>query len=145
MSNHTMSKHDLAKGRGAGNRHPNAPAQPHAGGFKSHAGGSQLQVQSRGFVPQHFPFQPLPPPNGELPFRFDLSKLLQADDVAKIEQSGKLVFHSVGDTGDERGKQMDFVATMMQHDYDNSPDGAAPAFFYHLGDVVYFAGDIQTY
>jgi len=55
------------------------------------------------------------------------------------------VFHTVGDTGDERGKEMDFVAEMMILDYDSSPDGEAPAFFYHLGDLVYFAGDIQGY
>src|SRR5258705_13801528 len=51
----------------------------------------------------HFPFQPLPPPNGAPPFRFDLSQLLAADDVANIQQAGVLVCHSVGDTGDQRG------------------------------------------
>jgi calcineurin-like phosphoesterase family protein len=55
------------------------------------------------------------------------------------------VFHTVGDTGDERGKEMDFVAAMLTADYGGSPDGAVPAFFYHLGDVVYFAGDIDMY
>lgn len=140
-----MSKHALAGGRGAGNRHHQASGSDTARGFKSHAAESKLQVQSKQFVPQHFPFQPLPPPNGQPPFRFDLSRLLHADAVEKIAKSEKLVFHSVGDTGDERGKQMDFVAAMMTFDYDNSPDAEAPAFFYHLGDVVYFAGDIQGY
>jgi acid phosphatase type 7 len=101
-----------------------------------------MQVQATHFVPQHFSFQPLPPPNGQPPFRFDLSQLLHADEVNKIA-NGKLVFHSVGDTGDERGKEMDFVAAMMTDDYDAGPEGKAPAFFYHLGDVVYFAGDIE--
>jgi acid phosphatase type 7 len=140
-----MSTPALAHGRGAGNRQQDAPTVQAAPGLKSHAATSKLQVQSRKFVPQHFPFQPLPPPNGQPPFRFDLSQLLQADAVDKIAKSGKLVFHSTGDTGDERGKQMDFVAAMMTQDYDNSPEGEAPAFFYHLGDVVYFAGDIQGY
>jgi hypothetical protein len=96
-------------------------------------------------VPQHFPFQPLPAPNGQSPFRFDLGQILHPDAVQKITQDGKLVFHSVGDTGDERGKEMDFVATMMTTDYDESADTEVPAFFYHLGDVVYFAGDIDKY
>jgi hypothetical protein len=113
--------------------------------FRSHGTGSPLPVQQKKFVPQHFPFQPLPPPNGQSPFRFDLSQLLHSDEVEKIAQAGKLVFHSVGDTGDERGKEMDFVARMMTDDYDASPDGEVPAFFYHLGDVVYFAGDIDKY
>jgi hypothetical protein len=102
-------------------------------------------VQQKSFVPPHFPFQPLPPPNGEAPFRYDLAHLLHPDAVADIVKTGKLVFHSVGDTGDERGKEMDFVARMLTDDYDASPEGAVPAFFYHLGDVVYFAGDIDKY
>jgi hypothetical protein len=69
---------------------------------------------------------------------------LHQDEVDKIAKN-KLVFHTVGDTGDERGKEMDFVAAMMTQDYDNSADGEVPGFFYHLGDVVYFAGDIQGY
>jgi len=139
-----MSKHVLAHGRGAGNRRqfPSAPAT--TGGFQSHAASAIMPVQSKHFVAPHFPFQPLPRPLGKSPFRFDLSQLLHQDEVDKIAKS-KLVFHTVGDTGDERGKQMDFVAAMMTQDYDNSPDGEAPAFFYHLGDVVYFAGDINDY
>jgi hypothetical protein len=155
-----MSRHRLSHGRGAGNRTQQhnhvAPAHghpahgnlsvhqvPHA--FKSHGAGSALPVQQKKFVPQHFPFQPLPPPNGAPPYRFDLTQLLHPEDVQKITQAGKLVFHSVGDTGDERGKEMDFVARMMTDDYDESADHAVPAFYYHLGDVVYFAGDVDKY
>jgi acid phosphatase type 7 len=155
-----MSRHRLNQNRGTGNRHQQAghvqsghghPAHGNVShqqvpqGYKSHGAGSPLPVQNKKFVPQHFPFQPLPPPNGQPPFRFDLSHLLHPEEVQKIEQAGTLVFHSVGDTGDERGKEMDFVARMMTNDYDASPEAAVPAFFYHLGDVVYFAGDIDKY
>jgi acid phosphatase type 7 len=143
-----MSKHKLAKGRGAGNRRtfPSAPssAAHAASSFKSHAEGSKMPVQSKHFVDPHYPFQPLPPPLGKPPFRFDLTELLHQDEVDKIAKTS-LVFHTVGDTGDERGKEMDFVAAMMTQDYDDSAEGEVPAFFYHLGDVVYFAGDISTY
>jgi acid phosphatase type 7 len=139
-----MSKHALAHGRTSGRRH-HAAATHTTHSYKSHATDAKLQVQSKHFVEPHFPFQPLPPPNGKPPFHFDLSQLLHQDEVTKIANGGKLVFHSVGDTGDERGQQMDFVAAMMTQDYDESPDGEAPAFFYHLGDVVYFAGDIDDY
>ena len=88
-----------------------------------------------------FPFQPLPPPNGPAPYRFDLSQLLSAEDIASIKANGTRVFHTVGDTGDFRGQQMDFVAAMLTADAKAVP----AAFFYHLGDVVYFCGDISGY
>ena len=67
-----MSTPALAHGRGAGNRQQDAPTVQAAPGLKSHAAASKLQVQSTKFVPQHFPFQPLPPPNGQPPFRFEI-------------------------------------------------------------------------
>lgn len=138
-----MNKLALAKDRGTDNQHP--PGAPVQTKFASHAAGSPLQVQSTHFVDPHFPFQPLPTPNGQAPFRFDLTQLLHADAIAKIQSAGRLVFHTTGDTGDDRGRQMDFVAAMMTADYESSPADAVPAFFYHLGDIVYFAGDVDAY
>jgi hypothetical protein len=92
-----------------------------------------------------YPPQPLPAPNGPAPYHFDLSQLLSADDLATIQSAGKLVFHTVGDTGDYRGQQQDFVAALMTADAAALPDTEKPAFLYHLGDVVYFAGDIDKY
>jgi calcineurin-like phosphoesterase family protein len=103
-----------------------------------------LQVQAVGIQLPHYPFQPLPTPNGPPPYRFDLSQLLSAADIATIA-NGTLVFHTVGDTGDHRGQQQDFVAEMMTQDAQSLPAERKPAFFYHLGDVVYFAGDISMY
>lgn len=102
-------------------------------------------VQATQFVPQNWPFQHLPAPNGVSPFRYDLSRLLSSGDVQEIVGAGTLVLHAVGDTGDYRGQQQDFVAALMTADADELPDGRKPAFFYHLGDVVYFAGDIDRY
>jgi hypothetical protein len=100
---------------------------------------------SRGAPLPHYPFQPLPPAR-PLPYRFDLSQLLSADDIAKIKSAGVLVFHTVGDTGDYRDSgPQDLVAKIMTQDAQSSPDGKQPAFYYHLGDVVYFAGDIDKY
>jgi hypothetical protein len=56
-----------------------------------------------------------------------------------------MVCQTVGDTGDYRGRQQDFVAEMMTQDAENLADDKKPAFFYHLGDVIYFAGDINKY
>jgi hypothetical protein len=71
--------------------------------------------------------------------------LLSADDINKITSSGVMVFHTVGDTGDFRGQEKLFVAEMMTQDSESLPDNKKPAFFYHLGDIVYFAGDVDKY
>jgi calcineurin-like phosphoesterase family protein len=107
--------------------------------------GSNFPTQGTHFQDPHYPFQPLPAPNGPAPYRFDLSQLLPPDDIKAITDAGLMVFHDVGDTGDERGRQQDFVAAMMTQDYQTSVDNLKPAFCYHLGDVVYFAGDVDMY
>jgi acid phosphatase type 7 len=121
-------------GRGANRRRSH---QPNAAG--------QFHVQATQPALPHYPFQPLPPPNGPAPYRFNLSDLLTADDIAKIESAGTMVCHTVGDTGDYRGQQQDFVAAMLTQDANQLADTRKPAFFYHLGDVIYFAGDIDKY
>ncbi len=121
-------------GKGHGKRRSHVP--PAVVGFPT---------QGAGFVDPHYPFQQLPPPAGAAPYRFDLSQLLSAQDVTSIKDAGVLVFHSVGDTGDYRGQQQDFVAAMMTRDAQASSNDRKPAFYYHLGDVVYFAGDIDMY
>lgn len=106
---------------------------------------ADFPVQAQTTQLPHYPFQKLPPPNGPAPYRFDLSDLLPATDVAAIKTNG-LVFHTVGDTGDPRNSgPQDFVAQMLAQDADALPDNKKPAFCYHLGDVVYFAGDIDKY
>jgi hypothetical protein len=107
--------------------------------------GAKLQVQAAHLQLPTYPFQPLPPPNGPAPYRYDLSQLLAADDVKRITDAGILVFQTVGDSGDYRGTEQDFVAAMMTQDAGNLSADKKPAFFYHLGDVVYFAGDITRY
>jgi hypothetical protein len=102
-------------------------------------------TQATHFQPPHFPFQELPAPKGPAPFRYDLTQLLAASDINRIKDAGVLVFHSVGDSGDPRGQQKNFVAGMMTDDANQLPDAKKPAFFYHLGDVVYFAGDVDKY
>jgi hypothetical protein len=126
--------HSFSTGRGTGKRQSHIPPIV----------GTNFPTQAARIQLPHYPFQPLPNPNGPPPYRFDLSQVLSADDIAKIKTNG-LVFHTVGDTGDHRGQQQDFVSAMMTQDAQNLPDGKKPAFYYHLGDVVYFAGDIDMY
>jgi 3',5'-cyclic AMP phosphodiesterase CpdA len=129
----------FASGQGTGKRLSHVPPMAAATlRVQAPVGAAQIQIP-------HYPFQPLPPPNGPAPYRFDLSQLLPAEDVSKIVSAGSMVFHTVGDTGDHRGRQQDFVAEMMTLDAQALPNNKKPAFFYHLGDVVYFAGDISMY
>ena len=131
----------FANGQGAGKRRNRntltySPSNPRTGGI--------FPVQSAFTLPT-YPFQPLPTPAGAAPYRFDLSQLLSAEDIATITQTGTMVIHSVGDTGDYRGTQQDFVAALMTADANALPDNMKPAFYYHLGDVIYFAGDVDKY
>jgi hypothetical protein len=89
-------------------------------------------------------FQPLPRPLGFPPYHYDLSEAFP--DIAKaIEESGKLCFHVVGDTGGvQDGEFQNNVAEqMIQHV--NSGQGVKPQFCYHVGDVVYFTGMHDDY
>ncbi|MDT7952417.1 MAG: metallophosphoesterase [Acetobacteraceae bacterium] len=68
--------------------------------------------------------------------------------VDQIKQSGRLVFHSVGDTGasDVRRYQNEQrVADQITTDAHSSEVSNRPAFFFHLGDVVYNFGEARYY
>lgn len=89
-------------------------------------------------------FQPLPTPLGEPPYHFDLETVVPGigKTVAKL---GRLVFHCVGDTGGIKSPEYQAaVATMLKTDL-NLPPAKRPQFFYHLGDVVYYNGEISKY
>lgn len=89
----------------------------------------------------------LPPPNGSPPYRVDLASILAEDAIRNIENKKRLVFHSVGDTGGvNTTTYQQQVATYMELDFaDNETTGGNPSFFYHLGDVVYYDGEVANY
>jgi hypothetical protein len=108
---------------------------------------STPQVQrQRASVRSSQPFRPLPPPTGSFPYHLALSDVLSPEKMQQITTSGRLVFHMVGDTGGVMTPvpQMN-VATQMDADSERQVNGAAPQFFYHLGDVVYFFGEAKEY
>lgn len=87
-------------------------------------------------------FQPLPPPTGTKPYRLSLEDILPPEQISKISASGAISFHTIGDTGGiVNGTPQQTVADAMETDALKS--GAA--FFYHLGDVVYFYGEASNY
>ena len=77
---------------------------------------------------------------------FDLGSVLGADAVAQIQAAGKLVFHSMGDTGGIiRAEPQLAVSDAMAADLGKTYATGLPAFFFHLGDVVYYFGQEQYY
>jgi hypothetical protein len=83
--------------------------------------------------------EPVPPARSTTPM--DLSSVIGADAVQKIQSAGKVTFHTVGDTGGIHSPEFQFaVADAMASDL----TGGA-AFWYHLGDVVYYFGQEQYY
>ncbi len=116
----------------------------------SRSAGYIFPTPSRGFQAQMYhrqspaqPRQPLPAPTGLKPYEVRLGQILSESAMAAITQSGQLTFHCVGDTG---GINYPFaqqaVAQALEADMQLAHP---PAFFYHLGDVVYFSGERAHY
>ena len=89
-------------------------------------------------------FQSLPAPLGEPPYHYDLEAAIPGISK-KAVKDGKIVFHTVGDTGGiSNSAYQTPVASAMKADL-NLGAGKAPEFFYHLGDVVYYNGQVADY
>src|SRR5204862_734259 len=90
-------------------------------------------------------FQPLPQPTGSQPYHLSLERVIP-DKVPAIENAGRLVFHTAGDTGGVKSPQdQRIVAMHMVTDSEGADPAAQPAFFYHLGDVIYYNGEDTKY
>jgi hypothetical protein len=85
---------------------------------------------------------------------YGLSGAVDPGILQTINSSGRLVFHSVGDTGDINGLGITRdLAVQMETQVDGGGNGGLsggggagnPAFFYHLGDVVYYNGESVDY
>ena len=76
----------------------------------------------------------------------DLKDIVDASEITAIKNAKKLVFHTVGDTGGIRdgAAQETFIAEAMEADFSGDRVDH-PAFFYHLGDVVYYNSEPENY
>jgi Calcineurin-like phosphoesterase len=76
----------------------------------------------------------------------DFSKLVDATELTAINKAKKIVFHTVGDTGGVRdgAAQETLIVDAMETDFSGNA-AEHPAFFYHLGDVVYYNGEPDNY
>lgn len=91
-------------------------------------------------------FRALPAPTGNAPYHVDLADILPATLMQNIIAGQKMVFHTVGDTGGvKQPADQELVISHMVNDF-LAPDPLdRPAFFYHLGDVVYYYGEESQY
>lgn len=115
------------------------PPRPRAGQSQAHSG-----IQPLSALTHTQGFQPLPTPLGAPPYHFDLETVVPGI-TAAATQLGKLVFHAVGDTGGVKNPDhQTAVAAAMVSDL-ALPGGQGPSFFFHIGDVVYFNGQLEDY
>jgi calcineurin-like phosphoesterase family protein len=97
--------------------------------------------------------QPVPAPTASPP-TITLDQILGADVLGPIESAKRISFHAVGDTGAAKVNSFQTAAQAIANEAsvadamaaDVAGGGAAaPAFFFHLGDVVYNFGEGQYY
>jgi hypothetical protein len=110
---------------------------------------SAAQIKADSNIPTSETIQevePIPPLRVNPPV-MDLGSVLPASSVAEIVAAEKLVFHSVGDTGGiMRAEPQLAVADAMAAELGGTSYAKGqPAFFFHLGDVVYFFGQENYY
>jgi hypothetical protein len=115
---------------------------------------SEEYYNSPYYVQHQYQVQPIPPPrSGALPY-LNLSDFLPESLIDSINAAGQIVFHSVGDTGAAKVSKTQTeavaiaqeagVADAMVGDMQSGGDNM-PAFFFHLGDVIYNFGEAQYY
>lgn len=79
---------------------------------------------------------PIPPP--KQPDLINLTDVIGASGVQEIQDSGIIRIHAVGDTGRQKGgNEQDEVALEMTNDFHADAGANNPAFFLHLGDLIY--------
>jgi acid phosphatase type 7 len=66
--------------------------------------------------------------------------------MQEIDDSGGITFHTVVDTGGfGYAVPQQIIEMHMENDFDTNNPQINPAFFYHLGDIVYLYGEADNY
>src|ERR1700693_3169336 len=98
--------------------------------------------------------QQIPAPRKNVPVQLQLADFTGPAIISAIQKAGKITFHSVGDTGAAKVNREQTVQRAIQNEAEVADamanDVAArgtngPAFFFHLGDVIYNFGEGQYY
>jgi predicted phosphodiesterase len=98
--------------------------------------------------------QAIPPVHAGAALQLNLADFVPAEIITAIKAAQRITFHSVGDTGAAKVSRSQTAATAITHEAGVSDAMSAdvlsgglpgPAFFFHLGDVVYNFGEAQYY
>jgi hypothetical protein len=73
-----------------------------------------------------------------------LDEIIGTPGVKQVQAAGSITFHAVGDTGSP-DTMTEVISGAMAADYDISNPGSAPAFLFHLGDVIYYDNTDKGY
>ncbi|MCX8256277.1 hypothetical protein RHAL1_02404 [Beijerinckiaceae bacterium RH AL1] len=84
-------------------------------------------------------------PRAPLPYRMDLADIIGAEKTAAIAKLGRMSIHCVGDTGGIKRPEAQHLVARGMEDSANNPSTTPVSFFYHLGDVVYYTGEVPDY
>ncbi len=124
-----------------------AEQQPGTDPTKFQVDNTSSQYFNSPYYKQHqSQIQPIPPLRVDPP-RMNLADVLGASAVQTIQAAKQISFHTVGDTGAAISAHLsdeESVTDMMAADV-QAGGPTAPAFFFHLGDVVYYFGEHQYY
>jgi hypothetical protein len=74
-----------------------------------------------------------------------LADIIGPQGVQEIEKYQSISIHMVGDTGNELNPMQELVAEAMAQDFNPARPESSPAFFLHLGDVIYFDNTDKGY
>lgn len=108
--------------------------------------GTITSVSTQDITNPNIKFEDLPTPTGKSPYHLSLSQILTTDDINRIQESGAISFHIVGDTGGtKKPEHQKIVEFAMEADFKHKDKTKIPSFFYHLGDVVYKFGEASEY
>lgn len=66
-----------------------------------------------------------------------LADVIGTQGETDVANSGAISFHAVGDTGRSANSPQGAVAEAMATDFNVGAPASSPAFFFHLGDVIY--------
>lgn len=77
----------------------------------------------------------IPPPKRNPDMTLD--EIVGGTRMTQIQNSGSITFHAVGDTG-RPDVMTEIISGAMALDYDAAHPETSPAFFFHLGDVIYY-------
>src|SRR5271165_252193 len=127
------------------------PIPPHPAPPSAHPaepfGKSRVPIGDPVAAPKPFP-RFIPPPSTNLTNLSLALDVILPDEAKAVQNSGVLVFHAIGDTGGIHGDQVEkAISDAMDQQISNSTaaNKPAPAFYYNLGDVVYFNGESNLY